>query len=480
MYVCLRLNELEKQINMKKTVFPFAFVVLLGLMHSSYVVGASKVDYLYKGLYTQSLFIDSLDRTDEHTKLYMHCNASDPFCISPNSYLLADGVRYGIVGADNIKLNCDELIIPDSHNGYYFTLIFPFLPKNVKSFDYIEDDLLFAFRIFGITDDLKYYTEDYKTQIPKKILKANYSKAKVPEYGYGIGHTSLDVHLISPSQIDYGNRASALRINDLFVPYRLMQNEWIEGSIDNSLTIHYDFDIAGVQCVDLIFSGCFNAVSFYVEPEKNNEVWIDVYSYFHNKPYLYTNGRLDALNRVASYDSFLKNNLQLGISLYTLSPEMFIDTLLYLSDYNKSCNDVNSPVSKLGKVYWNSTIGAFLQKELALYNMMQKNVEKELSSVDVKRFFDGQNVINDNLLPFVKYDVLKDPDYIKYITTDTKLNLDSILKFEELLNNLEYNRWENYSDTIANPIGGRFYPNAIKYYYNIFLEWLKTKNERSK
>ena len=67
--------------------------------------------------------------------------------------------------------------------------------------------------------------------------------------------------------------------------------------------------------------------------------------------------------------------------------------------------------------------------------MMHKNVEKELSSVDVKRFFDGQNVINDNLLPFVKYDVLKDPDYIKYITTDTKLNLDSILKFEELLNN---------------------------------------------
>lgn len=462
---------------MRKSVIIF-IVNVFAIMLYSCSRNACRVDYVYKSAYTTDLYIDSMERSDEFTKLFMHWQSpydSSSFCISPDSRLVADSMRYNILSAENIELSCDSfIVVPDKNKGYRFVLIFPPLSKDVKIFDYIEGDTYDAFRIFGITDVLDYSKGEYLKQIPKEILEADYSDADVPEYGYGIGHTTLDVHLVSPVPIDFSNENEyELALLDFFIPDRPLQDRNYKGSIDSASTVHFEFDIAGVQRVD-VYCPILNAISLYVEPCKKNEAWIDIYSYFHDKPFLYTNGRLDALNRITSYELNKYNSMLVDESLFNVSPEVFVDSLVSkVGDMTKNI-DEGRKCSDLERLYCIDNIYSYYQWYIKRFSFLHKDSTRNISDADIKKFY-NRVIYSDKLFPFLRYNFFYYPEYYKYLTSDEKANLESSLKFKALLDSLESDGWKNYSDTVADNIGGDFYPNAIKYYHNQYLKWFSKK-----
>ncbi len=83
---------------MRKYVIIF-IVNVFAIMLYSCSRNACRVDYVYKSAYTTGLYIDSMERSDEFTKLFMHWQSpydSSSFCISPDSRLVADSMRYNI------------------------------------------------------------------------------------------------------------------------------------------------------------------------------------------------------------------------------------------------------------------------------------------------------------------------------------------------------------------------------------------------
>lgn len=63
---------------------------------------------------------------------YQWCN------ISPNAYLSVNGTRYKLRSADGIALSPDRTYFSDSNETKIFRLIFPPIPSDAKSFDFIE------------------------------------------------------------------------------------------------------------------------------------------------------------------------------------------------------------------------------------------------------------------------------------------------------------------------------------------------------
>ncbi|MGL5731179.1 MAG: hypothetical protein ACRCX5_08665, partial [Bacteroidales bacterium] len=86
---------------------------------------------------TPALTIESVSLSDEATVLKLRAEYIPKWwiLISPETYLVADGVEYKLISTEGINSG-EKFFMPESgkHN---FTATFPPLPTSVKSFDYI-------------------------------------------------------------------------------------------------------------------------------------------------------------------------------------------------------------------------------------------------------------------------------------------------------------------------------------------------------
>ena len=461
---------------MKKLIFLFV-VISAAVQFSSCGRDSKKVDYVFNSQGNPQ--IEAIERTDTYTKLFMFVDGIDygySFNMGKDAYLLADGIQYKVENAENIELDLDSNITVDKSCRYDFTMTFPPIPKDVDYFDFIEGDCSTCFKIYGITDRLDYSDKSYLSVIPENIRKADYSDAVVPEYDYEVGTTELVVHVVSPVKTDFIPQCSEeflLRIFDALIPGRPMQEIIYKSKMDSTQTCHFSFEMAGTQCVVLNFYDYY--VSFFVEPNKKNEVWIDSYAYGHKKPFLYTNGKLDALNRIESKRCFeyWDSDLTLG----ELAPEQFVDTLINKVKCIADSFNNDASVSKLEKAYQTWYAFYCAQESLDSYKFLRKDTANVISEADIMRFYESF-IIDDNLFPYILHDEVVIETFnsnAEFVVTDTKKTQKLFIEFLSLTRALERNEWQNYSDSIADYIGDGCFHYAIGYYHKVFEDWVKMR-----
>ena len=242
--------------------------------------------------------------------------------IDSKSYLLADGKKYMLTGAEGITP--DSLFwMPDSGKAA-FTLRFEPLPMDTRQFDFIESDCEDCFKLFGI-DLTGKKTFDTPKEVPDGFRKAD-EKADMPAPIFKTGTTSLRVHLMH-------YRPQLGRELSLYV-YTLFGTQQPYTAAIDSATAQASFSF--LQCgtaqafLSLGGNPCGN---IWLAPGEETEVYVDmrVLGFYHQQKYrrgtatpptipfqrLYASGTYANLNNVENtLDDYPYYNLDLYTSTF--------------------------------------------------------------------------------------------------------------------------------------------------------------------
>lgn len=146
--------------------------------------------------------------------------------ISSESYLLADGKKYALKSTQGIE--ADSLFWMPESGEASFTLTFEPLPKNTRSFDFIESDCPDCFKLFGISTDPKKaasITYPVPEEVPQALRHTD-PDASVPAPIFKSGESTVNIHLMGYRK-EMGNELN-LYVNNLFgkqEPYTIPVDE---------------------------------------------------------------------------------------------------------------------------------------------------------------------------------------------------------------------------------------------------------------
>lgn len=144
---------------------------------------------------TMTLDIAKVELSDTATVLYTDAYFRPHYWIkiSSESYLQADGKKYALKGTQGIE--ADSLFWMPETGEASFRLNFEPLPRNTRSFDFIESDCDDCFKLFGI--DLTGKTEaTVPSDIPAEVIHANEAvPSSLPAPLFKMGETAVHVHL---------------------------------------------------------------------------------------------------------------------------------------------------------------------------------------------------------------------------------------------------------------------------------------------
>ena len=144
---------------------------------------------------TMTLDIAKVELSDTATVLYTDAYFRPHYWIkiSSESYLQADGKKYALKGTQGIE--ADSLFWMPETGEASFRLNFEPLPRNTRSFDFIESDCDDCFKLFGI--DLTGKTEaTVPSDIPAEVIRANEAvPSSLPAPIFKMGETAVHVHL---------------------------------------------------------------------------------------------------------------------------------------------------------------------------------------------------------------------------------------------------------------------------------------------
>lgn len=144
---------------------------------------------------TMTLDIAKVELSDTATVLYTDAYFRPHYWIkiSSESYLQADGKKYALKGTQGIE--ADSLFWMPETGEASFRLNFEPLPRNTRSFDFIESDCDDCFKLFGI--DLTGKTEaTVPSDIPAEVIRANEAvPSSLPAPLFKMGETMVHVHL---------------------------------------------------------------------------------------------------------------------------------------------------------------------------------------------------------------------------------------------------------------------------------------------
>ena len=149
---------------------------------------------------TTSAIIEKVELTDSVTNVYIRGYHRPKWWIRivPETYLMADGKKYEIIGSEGIELG-SKLHMPADGDSL-FTLKFAPLPLRTKSFDLVEGDEEGSWRFVGINLTDK-PSDAYDKGLPKHVKITSETVTETSEFKYEIGECTINVHLLgySPS-----------------------------------------------------------------------------------------------------------------------------------------------------------------------------------------------------------------------------------------------------------------------------------------
>jgi len=161
---------------------------------------------------TEAIDISKVELTKSGTVLHIYANFRPHYWIKivSDSYLLAEGKKYKLTGADGITP--DSLFwMPDSGEAS-FTLRFEPLPMDTKSFDFYEGDCKDCWKLLGV-DLTGQKLDTPPTGVPSTVQAIDWN-GHVPAPQFKVGMTTVNIHLLNYLP----NRLSTLEafVNTLF------------------------------------------------------------------------------------------------------------------------------------------------------------------------------------------------------------------------------------------------------------------------
>lgn len=143
---------------------------------------------------TQTLDIAKVELTDSVTTLHVNAYFTPHYWIriDSKSYLQADGEKYALTDAEGIRP--DSLFWMPESGKASFLLSFEPLPKDTKSFDFIESDCEDCFKLCGI-DLTGRKAFDTPEGIPSEALQPD-ENASLPDPMFKSGETTVNLHIV--------------------------------------------------------------------------------------------------------------------------------------------------------------------------------------------------------------------------------------------------------------------------------------------
>lgn len=321
---------------------------------------------------TMSLDIAKVELSDTATVLHTDAYYRPHYWIkiSSESYLLADGKKYALKGTEGIQ--ADSLFWMPESGEASFRLRFEPLPKNTKSFDFIESDCDECFKLYGISLTSSQTAEYGKPEeVPAELLQTD-PNTSVPEPIFKIGESTVNIHLA-------GYREGMGKELNLYVNTMFGRQESYTAPIDETTgTATVKFLQCGPAQALIVFN--MDGQNAWLAPGENTDIYID----------LRTSGRRILARRAEKKHTPQPSELQsvyvsgsyrnLNNAVHAQSHNTSFDMNLYsgtFADYRMKAGEYAEHVSELYKKLADSITCSQLpqlQKEINLINLKQETL----------------------------------------------------------------------------------------------------------
>jgi len=290
-----------------------------------------------------TLEIDKVELTDSATILHVDAYFHPNYWIRIDSatYIRANGKKYTVKGSEGIVLHAEHWM-PESGEDH-FKLIFPPIPKNTKSIDFIESDCADCFKIWDI--DLTGKAGEYKPNLPQDILQYEpdrSAKLEVPELKMG----KTKVSLFITGMVEGYEVNPRLAITDIFTRQRVEVDGKKEG--DGK----YVFEIYQYATAPAYLMVGQGLDIMLLEPGEEAEVYYDIKAYakkasrYHPQPDIvyagYRGHYANVNNQLLSVASRLRDyeiNVWENYALLDMNTADFMKTLIGL--YKEKLNEID-------------------------------------------------------------------------------------------------------------------------------------------
>lgn len=319
---------------------------------------------------TMTLDIAKVELSDTATVLYTDAYFRPHYWIkiSSESYLQADGKKYALKGTQGIE--ADSLFWMPETGEASFRLSFEPLPRDTRSFDFIESDCEDCFKLFGI--DLTGKTEaTVPSDIPAEAIRMTETVPNVmPAPQFKVGETVVRMHLS-------GYRKELAKEADIYLNTLMNGQQPYKAAIDSMGMAEFKFWQYG-PAQALISVGMINK-QIWLAPGEEIDLYVDMrhsgqyilkrrtekkqLPTFKSIPFCYFSGTYAGLSASSLY-----SDKYYGMNLYTGE---FADYKMTAAEYTQH---VISSYQALSDSIAQSKLPP-IGKELALINLKQEAVE---------------------------------------------------------------------------------------------------------
>ena len=212
---------------------------------------------LFEAANSTTIAISKVELNDSATILHIDARYIPNYWIRivSDSYIQANGEKYIITGSEGIELDT-EFWMPESGQAS-FILKFGALPKNVKSFDFIESDCEDCFKVYGIDLTGKYSQDEYPSGLPAELCTKPID-GDLPDPVFKSANTTLNVTFL-------GYRKG------IYKEVSLYENTMLGGQNEHNLKIDEEsgsgtlsFDQVGTSEIEIGRASCRERVCQYV------------------------------------------------------------------------------------------------------------------------------------------------------------------------------------------------------------------------
>ncbi len=317
---------------------------------------------------SQTLDIAKVELTDSATRLHVNAYFTPHYWIriDSKSYLQAGGKKYALTDAEGIQP--DSLFWMPESGQASFQLSFEPMPKNTKSFDFIESDCEDCFKLYGI-DLTGRKTFDIPEEIPAEALRPD-EDASLPEPMLKSGETTVNLHIVGCK--DQKDLFQIVNMKDisLFINTLTGNQEQYTASIDQETrTAKFKFQQYG-PALGLIerIGGCI-----WLAPGDSADIYFDIRA----------TGQLAMSNRKGwtrhTYRNLYATGTYADLNNLYAAGKIKERRLMYSSaiDYKKSSEEYADLIVKMYKEYSDSILqdnATQIGQDIALLTLRQEVV----------------------------------------------------------------------------------------------------------
>lgn len=217
------------------------------------------------------LEIDKIVLNDTATVLYLDAYYTPKHWIRLDSAvaLLAGGKRYSVVRAEGLELGSFHWM-PDSGKST-FQLIFPPLPRGVKTVDFMECENGEGWNIFDISLTPGDKGISYAAQVPKEVREAGLPKeGGLPKVEWKVAKTTVTVYLLG-----YRKELEINHLNLILNKFLTASQEEIVAPVDENGVCRFEFEQYGTN-IGFVTNGHTSYGSLVLLPGEKAEIWVDL------------------------------------------------------------------------------------------------------------------------------------------------------------------------------------------------------------